>query len=228
MVYNWNPKRIKKSNWFRTLLRTISFFLICLLLIVAILNIYPYIEAVQILFQGVPLEAFFASVKGKPILAVLGYLPLVSVAGFLLWSVINFFTVAPILFFDDERLLTQTLTDTEGTATFEENETDDGLTGLIKSKLNKLPWKLVLRIQSYCKAAWVADFLINQNTYSIVEGGIWALVKSLITFNFGAWDLSNLVSVVVAMASLEVGIVVYKVLKELLELCNRAYGKAST
>jgi hypothetical protein len=218
MVYQWRPPEdLKKSKWWQSSLKVFSFLISCLAVLFLILCIYPYCEAVQSLFLGVPLNKFLQVVNGWSLIPKIGYGAMILAGGILLGVVTNGLILIDLILSNDPKFLKSVLSSAQSAEYMEVDSNDDPLTQGIKEKINKLPWKLLIKLQNYGKGALLFDFLINYETYPVVPGWLGSWIWSAVTGGWGNWDYGNASKLLVAALGVEIIFLIWRFFQDLID-----------
>lgn len=202
----------------------IKFIQFCLLFVAGALivaNIKPYVNIVSWLGSGLGTIPFIQSLSTFPPLAWLlgnGGIGLATIAGFLVWGLLQGLEMLPKIILNDPDALLVLMSWVYQFKKITHRDNDSALLRKLKTKFNNLPLEWIEGIQQSRAIAYIIDGILCFSFYPPIVGGYDRLGVFLIAPNFKDLDLYNIVAALATMYGLEVLYEVWKRIKTALDV----------
>lgn len=197
--YNASASNHVPKNWFRVL----WFFLLLSMVVIAIVNIKPYVDAAQALGVTIVDATFIRLISVIPVVNAIASLLGVGVAwviGTILWGTFQIIELLPVIMFNHPGFLEEVIQDAERSSKYSINENEDPTVANLKKAYNKIPVSFLENLGKIRLVAYVIDFCICFWRYSPVASG---KITDFFYFSVtGQWQKINTNNLILALVTL--------------------------
>lgn len=194
------------KTWFRVL-----WFLILLsMVVIAVVNIKPYVDAAQALGVTIVDATLIKLISVIPLInalaATLG-IGVVWIIGAALWATFQLIEVLPVILYNHPGFLEEVITDAESSHQYAVKDNDDPTVAGLKKVYNKLPVAFLENLGKIRLCAYVIDFCICFWRYSPVPSGkITDFFYFVATGQFNKINSNNLALALITLFGVEIGL----------------------
>jgi hypothetical protein len=210
-----------RSNPSSTLIKFIRFCLFFAAAALIVANIKPYVNIVTWLGNGLGSLPFIQSLSTFPPLGwLLGNsgIGLATIAGFLLWGLLQGLEMLPKIILDDPDALLVLMSWVYQFKKISHRDNDSPLLTKLKRRFNNLPLEWIEGMQQARAIAYIIDGILCFSFYPPIVGGYDRLSVFLVAPSIQDLDIYNIVAAIATMFGLEVLYKVYKLIRTALDI----------
>ncbi|BDA73079.1 hypothetical protein CAL7716_072450 [Calothrix sp. PCC 7716] len=204
--YNASASNNVPKNWFRVL----WFFLLLSMVVIAVVNIKPYVDAAQALGVTIVDATFIRLVSVIPVVNAIASLLGVGVAwvvGTVLWGTFQIIELLPVIMFNHPGFLEEVIKDAEQNSKYQIKEDEDPTVANLKKAYNKLPVSFLENLGKIRLVAYVIDFCICFWRYSpVASGKITDFFYFSVTGQWQKINTNNLILAIVTLFGVEIAL----------------------
>lgn len=175
------------------------FIAICLGLIwCAWQNILPYLSVVR--------KVFRLSNQPSQVIQILWFrfqLSLAWVVAAIFWAILQGFQVSHLLLTQSEKALDFLIKKANSKGPYQVRSDDVPDLQFAKRRYNALPLATLTYLKLACICAYVIEFIVNIDTYPLVDGGTWGLLMAIALFQWDRIRGDNLMLVLLTLFAIE-------------------------
>lgn len=197
--YNASGSNNVPKRWFQVL----WFFLLLSMVVIAVVNIKPYVDAAQALGVTIVDATFIRLISVIPVVNAISSLLGVGVAwviGTVLWGTFQIIELLPVIMYNHPGFLEEVIQSSETSAKYSIKEDEDPTVANLKKAYNKLPVSFLENLAKIRLVAYVIDFCICFWRYSPVASG---RITDFFYFSItGQWQKINTNNLILALVTL--------------------------
>lgn len=204
--YNASASNNVPKRWFQVL----WFFLLLSMVVIAVVNIKPYVDAAQALGVTIVDATFIRLISVIPVVNAIASLLGVGVAwviGTVLWGTFQIIELLPVIMYNHPGFLEEVIQSSETITKYSIKQDEDPTVANLKKIYNKLPVSFLENLAKIRLVAYVIDFFICFWRYSPVPSG---KITDFFYFSAtGQWqkiNTNNLILAVVTLFGVEIGL----------------------
>lgn len=204
--YSGSASNNAPKNWFRVL----WFFLLLSMVVIAVVNIKPYVDAAQALGVTIVDAAFIRFISLIPVVNAIASLLGVGVAwvvGTVLWGTFQIIELLPVIMYNHPGFLEEVIQDAEQNSKYSIKSDEDPTVANLKKAYNKLPVSFLENLGKIRLVAYVIDFCICFWRYSPVSSGkITDFFYFSVTGQWQKINTNNLILAIVTLFGVEIAL----------------------
>lgn len=194
------------KTWFRIL----WFFILLSMVVIAVVNVKPYVDAAQQLGVTIVDAGLVRLISFIPIVNAIAQTLGVGVAwviGTILWGMFQLIEVMPVILYNHPSFLHEVIREAETTTKYAIKDNDDPTVANLKKVYNKLPVAFLENLSKIRLAAYVVDFCICFWRYSpVASGKITDFFYYVMTGQFNKINTNNLMLALITLFGVEIGL----------------------
>ena len=200
----------KSSSVPKTWFRILWFLILLSMVVIAIVNIKPYVDAAQQLGVTIVDATFIKFISVIPVVNAIASTLGVGVAwviGTALWGMFQVIEILPVILYNHPSFLHEVIQDAEQSSKYTIKDNDDPTVVNLKKVYNKLPVAFLENLSKIRLAAYAVDFCICFWRYSpVASGKITDFFYYVLTGQFNKINTNNLMLALITLFGVEIGL----------------------